>query len=332
MKNIKLLDCTLRDGGSLNNWCFGKNIISDIYQTLCNANIDIIEAGFIDNNIKNNPDSCLCGSNSFFNTLLKTSDYTKSKVVAMVDLSKYNRENFNFTESDLLSGIRLMFKKEQKNSAFEMCEELSNLGYEISLNPVSVTTYTNKELNDLIKTSNVIKPYALYIVDTYGLMDKNETLEKYKIFNKNLNDNIVLGYHCHNNRQLAFSNSVEIINQKDERNIIIDSSLYGMGKRAGNVPIELIAHFLNENYQKNYNTDILANIILTTILPLHNKFEWGYSVIHYIAAINKCHSDYVSYLCKEKNLNVFETTKILKKLDESEKLTFNKKYIDSFLD
>lgn len=331
MKKISILDCTLRDGGSLNNYLFGERNIFDIFQKLNNANIDIIETGFIDNNSTENFNSSLNPNNKFFDNLSKKIQNKKCHAVAMIDLSKYNINHFDISTANNLNGIRIMFKKEQLNSAINFAKQLKELKYEISLNPVSITSYNEEELNNLFNAVNDLMPNTVYIVDTYGLLNTTETINLYNKFNQNINEKIAIGYHSHNNMQLSFANSIAIINQNDKRNIIIDSSLYGMGKRAGNTPTELIAEYMNTNKNKDYNLTTISSLIEEIILPLHNQFEWGYSLIHYTAAINKCHSDYVSYLQKEKNISFKEINRILKLIDEKQKLTFNKQHIDSIL-
>ena len=223
-----------------------------------------------------------------------------------------------------------MFKKEQLPMIFDFCKKLKELNYEISLNPVSITTYSNKELNLLIETANKIKPEILYIVDTYGLLNSKETVKLYKKFDKILYKKIKIGYHVHNNLQLALSNSVEIIKTRTNRTTVIDASLYGMGKRAGNTPIESIALYLNNNLNTTYKIEKLINVIEKVIIPLRSKYKWGYSLIHYIAAIHKCHSDYVTHLYKDAKLSLDEIYNILKKIPKSKKLTFDPKYIKKY--
>ena len=331
MKRIKILDCTLRDGGSLNNWIFGKDKIQEILQRLNDANLDIIEIGFIDNNACENIESSLNSSNEYFENMSSLIRDKRCNTVAMIDVSKYKLEKFNLSKSENLNGIRIMFNKEQMSSAFNLAEKLQELGYEISLNPVSVTGYSDNQILELIKEVNNINIKRLYIVDTYGLLNMQETLDKYRFFNENLKEDIEIGYHSHNNLQLSFANSLALISEKDTRDIVIDSSLYGMGKRAGNTPTELIANYLNKSYNANYDIDIITDLIDRIILPMHNYFNWGYSFVHYIAAINNCHSDYVSYLRSEKKLSFSKISEILEKIDEVKKLKFDKKYADEII-
>ena len=100
-----------------------------------------------------------------------------------------------------------------------------------------------------------------------------------------------------------------------------------MGKRAGNTPIESLSLYLNNNFNFQYNTNKLIEAIEKYIQPLKAQYTWGYSLVHYIAAINKCHSDYVTYLYKEKNLSLNEIHDILKKIPNDKKLIFDKNFL-----
>ncbi|MBQ4077584.1 aldolase catalytic domain-containing protein [bacterium] len=330
MKKVELLDCTLRDGGSLNNWKFGEKTIIGILQSLNDSRIDIIEAGFIDNNSTEDNNSCTNPTDKYFNQLCKKIKNKNCKAYAMIDFSKYDIKKFNIQKKESLDGIRIMFKKHQLNDVVEFCKKLKKLNYEISLNPVSVTTYSKNELLNLINEANKIEPQILYIVDTYGLLSTKETIELFNIFNKHLNKNIKIGYHVHNNLQLALANSIEVIKVNNDRNIVIDASLYGMGKRAGNTPIESLSLYLNNNFEFEYDTNRLIKAIEKYILPLKTQYTWGYSLVHYIASINKCHSDYVTYLYKENNLSLDEIHDILKKIPKDKKLTFDKNYLQEY--
>ena len=332
MNKIKLLDCTLRDGGSINNGMFGYSNILKICQFLNDSNIEIIETGFLDNNVLENKDSTINPNIKFFNDITTQIKNKKCKTVTMIDFAKFNPKSFNKIKKTSLDGIRIMFKKEKLSSVLDFSYILKDLGYELVLNPVSVTTYNKKELENLLKEANNINPNAIYIVDTYGLLDKDETLEYFEVFDNNLNSSIQIGYHSHNNRQLSLSNSIEIINNAQNRNLIIDTALYGMGKRAGNTPTELMANHLNTHHNSNYDLNKLTQIINENIFPLKNNYEWGYSIIHYIAAINKCHSDYVTYLYKTRSFSVEKINNILKEIEEEKKLTYDSKYITKLAD
>ncbi|MCD7780603.1 MAG: aldolase catalytic domain-containing protein, partial [Candidatus Gastranaerophilales bacterium] len=303
MNKIKLLDCTLRDGGSLNNWDFGYENIVNIIQYLNDSNIEIIEIGFLQDNVKPTLNKTISNSTDVFDKMLCKINNKKFKAAAMINLCKFNINLLKNKNETLIDEIRLMFKKQDLKQAIDTAVKIKEKGYSLSLNPVSVTSYNKAELITLIKTANMINPEIIYIVDTYGLMDGKETVEIFNIFNNELNQTIQIGYHSHNNLQLAFANSIEIITNSANRNIVADGSLLGMGKRAGNTNTELLASYINKKYNSHYNINKLNDIIEFAIIPLHKNFEWGYSMTHYIAAINRCHSDYVNYLKNTKNLS-----------------------------
>ncbi len=317
-KNIKLLDCTLRDGGSLINWNFTPSCVLNILQLLNDSNIDIIEAGFLQDDSFNL---------EYYNNLFSKIHNKKAKTAIMINLGHYDTNQICNKTNANIDLIRLMFKKTQLKDAFDLAQKLTNKGYSISLNPVSVTSYDKNELEQLLTLSDKLKPEVIYIIDTYGLLNKHQTLKYLKLFDSHLDKKIQIGFHAHNNKQLAFSNSVEII-EKSDRNIIIDGSLYGMGKRAGNAPTELTAQYLNLQYKKNYNINTISKIIESEIIPLKNKYEWGYNLIHYTAAINNCHSDYVTYLYEDKSLSFEQINKAVNLIHKDKKLTFDKSHIE----
>ncbi|MCD7740509.1 MAG: hypothetical protein LUH11_04085, partial [Candidatus Gastranaerophilales bacterium] len=287
-----------------------------------------IEIGFLQDNISPSLNKTISNNIDIFDRILSKIPDKKFKTAVMINSGKFNINFLKHKNETLIDEIRLMFKKQDLKEAVDNAVKIKEKGYSLSLNPVSVTAYKNDDLKNLIKSANKIQPEIIYIVDTYGLMDEQETIDVFNLFNNELNENIKIGYHTHNNLQLAYANSIKIINNSLKRNIVVDGSLYGMGKRAGNTNTELIAAYLNKNYNHNYDINKINDIIESTIIPMHKKYEWGYSISHYLAAINKCHSEYVTYLKNEKNIPYSEINKILKNIPENKKLTFDENCIN----
>jgi len=175
-----------------------------------------------------------------------------------------------------------------------------------------------------------VKPYAVSIVDTYGLLHKGKLFHYYEMIEKHLDVGIAIGYHSHNNFQLAYANCIELINHHADsgRTLLCDGSLFGMGKGAGNAPIELLSTYMRDNYDKEYHVSQLLEAIDSNILPLYSEYHWGYSLKAFIAASNDCHPNYVSYLLDKKTLSVKSINEILKKLEGDAKLLYNKNYIE----
>ena len=134
---------------------------------------------------------------------------------------------------------------------------------------------------DYVTKINEIKPYAFSIVDTYGLLDIKSMTRYFYLIDNNLDKDIKLGYHEHNNFQLGFSNTMHFLSMETDRELIADSTVYGMGKSAGNCPSELLAMYLNEYYNKNYDLSQLLEIIDTDLMTIYQKKYWGYKYDFY---------------------------------------------------
>jgi 4-hydroxy 2-oxovalerate aldolase len=146
---------------------------------------------------------------------------------------------------------------------------------------------------------------------------------------KILTEGILIGYHSHNNFQLGYANCTELMAVDSHRELIVDGSLYGMGKSAGNACTELLAMHVNENYGGRYNLDQLLEAIDVDIMKEYSKQYWGYSLKHFIAASNDCHPDYVSNLLNKKTLSVKSIQEILAKIPKENKLTFNRNIMEN---
>lgn len=327
-KEIKLLDCTLRDGGYVNNWEFGNSVLTHIFDRLNSANVDIIEIGFLDDRYTFDPNRSIQSSVSDLKKAYEKCVSKKSKVFAMIDYGTFDIDHLEKYDGTFIDGIRLIFKKENMHKAAEYGRSIKSKGYEFTLQMVSVTSYNDDDVKEFSKIVNDVKPLAVGIVDTYGLMHREQVFHYFELLDKYLNEDIAIGYHSHNNFQLAYSNSIEILKNTSNRNIIVDGSLYGMGKSAGNAPTELISMHLNEYYAKNYDLNHIMEAIDVSVMPIYSKQYWGYNLHFYVAAKNDCHPNYVKYLLEKKVLSIKNVNEILDEIDYDKKLKFDESYIE----
>lgn len=327
MNDIKLLDCTLRDGGYVNDWNFGYDSIISIYKRLSNAGIDIIELGFLDERRDFDINRTIMP-----NTQVLKGIYGKypsnSLLVAMIDYGTCSLENIEDCKDSFIDGIRVIFKKSKIQQALDFCVKLKEKGYKVFVQPVSVTSYTYEEMIELVSRVNRIMPYAMSIVDTYGLLDKDKLLKYLMIIHENLDKNIGIGYHSHNNFQLAYANCIEYLKYISNRMCIVDASVYGMGKGAGNANVELVANYLNIHYDKCYNIDHILEIIDTDILRIFKNQPWGYSLKYYLAAMHDCHPNYVTNLLNKKTLSIEAVNMLLTQIPSESKLLYNEDLIE----
>lgn len=322
MANIRILDCTLRDGGYINDFNFGHSGIKNIIEQLTVAGIDVIETGFLEDG-EYNPDC------SVYNTVeqiaeLLPANRRRSMYVAMACYGEYDLEQLSQYDGTSVDGIRVTFHYNEIEEALDYCRQIQAKGYKVFVQPVGTSSYSDEQLLKLIKKVNEMHPYSFYLVDTLGLMHKDEVLRFFYLINHNLSKGIHMGFHSHNNLQLSFSNCQALASVDSNRTISLDSSVYGMGRGAGNLNTELIANYLNERFDAGYEIEPLLEIVDEYIVKIKQEHEWGYSVPYYLAAINGCHPNYAAYLAGKNTLNVKAVSTILHMIEPENRALFNK--------
>ena len=329
MRKISLLDCTLRDGGFVNNWDFGHGNMINLLERSVSAGIDYIEIGFIDAREKFDINRSITPDTEGINRIFAGTDKGSSKLIAMIDYGTVPLENICDAKDSILDGIRVMIKKKTSTEALEFCEGLKRKGYHVFAQPVSVTGYSDSEMEELTKRVDELGFYAMSIVDTYGLLNRSELLHYFEIMDKYLSKDIMIGYHAHNNFQLAYANSISLMEEVGEkRPLLIDGSAFGMGKSAGNCPLELLTMYANENLGKKYDTNQVLEMIDTCVRNIFAVSPWGYQMQYFLCASNDCHPKYSQYLMQKKTLSVKSINDILKMIEPSERLAFNEKHIE----
>jgi 4-hydroxy 2-oxovalerate aldolase len=325
MNNISILDCTLRDGGYINNFSFGKKTIIDIIDKLSQSPIEIIECGFMASRANDEDKSMFCSAEAIKNYL----GIKKQHIlyVAMIQYGAISNEEIILCDGTSIDGIRLTFHEHEIDGAFLLGKELLHKGYKVFMQPVGTTTYTDASLLNLIERINSMNPFAFYMVDTLGTMYKKDILRMFYLIDHNLNKNIALGFHSHNNLQLSFSNAQELILLNSTRNIILDASVFGMGRGAGNLCTELLIQYINENITRKYNLMPVLEIIDKYIQQLYTKYSWGYSVPYYIASIYNCHPNYATYLLNKNTIPAKEIHTIISMINENKRSLYDESYI-----
>ncbi len=326
MNKLQILDCTLRDGGYINDFAFGERSIKKIISQLTTAGIDIIECGFLED--------CEYDKNlSVYNTVEQIADFIphdhkSSMYVAMACYGEYSLTQLTPFNGTSIDGIRVTFHYNEVEEALEYCRRIQELGYKVFVQPVGTSSYSDEQLLALIKKVNVLRPYAFYLVDTLGLMHQNEVIRFFYLIDHNLNKEIRMGFHSHNNLQLSYSNCQALASIGGNRTISLDASVYGMGRGAGNLNTELIANYLNGHSDNRYEIEPILEIVDEFIIHIKAEHEWGYSVPYYLAAINGCHPNYASYLSSKQTLTVRSIATILRMIDPDKRSLFDKDLIE----
>lgn len=329
-RKISLLDCTLRDGGYVNDWKFGHDNMVSVFERVVDAGTDIIEIGFLDERRPFDYDRSIMPDTDSVGKIYGDLDRKGTKVFGMIDYGTCGIDHIKPQSESYLDGIRVIFKKHLREQALLFCEELKKLGYIVFAQLVSVTAYSDEELLDLCRIANERKPDAVSMVDTYGLTHQKDLRHILEILDQNLEKNIAIGYHGHNNFQMGYANCQMVLaySAKTDRDLLVDGSLYGMGKSAGNAPIELVAMHMNNEYGKNYHLSQYLEAIDANIMQFYQPATWGYSLFFFIAASNDCHPDYVKQLTNKHTLSIKQMTELLGKLQGEKKLLYDKDYME----
>jgi len=325
---ISLLDCTLRDGGYVNDWRFGNGTMTCVFDRLNESGVDIIEIGFLDDRQPFSIDRTIQPDAKSMSAAFSKISGKRAMVVAMIDYGTCALANIQPRSETIIDGIRVIFKKENMHKAIAYGKEIMNKGYTLFLQMVSITSYEDGDVVEFCEAVNKIMPHAISLVDTYGLMHKEQMLNYFELLDKHLDEKISIGYHSHNNFQLAYANTIETLKLKTDRDLVVDGTLYGMGKSAGNAPTELLAMHLNENYGKSYDISQILEAIESDILPIYEKHYWGYGLMFYIAAKNDCHPSYVEHLMGKKTLSIKAVNEILGGISQELKLKYSKQHIE----
>ena len=328
MNKVHVLDCTLRDGGYCNEWRFGYENVRKIVAGLAEANVEIVECGFLTNKVVYDPDV------TKFTTVKEIAgiipDNRENRVyVAMMNYGEYDIKDLPLHDGSSIDGIRVAFHKKNLTESLELCKQIKNKGYLVFIQAMVSLSYTDDEYLSLIRAVNEFEPYAFYIVDSFGMMKGKDLTRLFYMVEHNLKENIWIGFHSHNNMQLAYSNAQRLITVQTSRNLIVDSSIMGMGRGAGNLNTELFVDYLNENYEKKYQLKPLLSIIDKILTNFYERHYWGYSLPNYISAVHNAHPNYAGYLDAKKTLTFEAMNEIFDMMDEDKKISYDKAYIEN---
>ncbi len=326
MNSIRLLDCTLREA-PIDGLKWGGLSICKMIYGLSEAGVDIIECGFLKNVLYEE-------GSGLFSAPSQISEYIKVKkentlYAAMVDYGRFDVDLLPQNDGSSIDLIRICFKKDEINEIISYAEKIKQKGYLISIQHVNTVAYSDQELIDFIGQVNVLKPYSYAIVDTFGSMYFDDVIRLTRLVDEHLNSDIILGLHTHNNLMLANANAESFVECLcGKRNIIIDSSLFGCGRGAGNANTELLAEYLNKKKEKNYDIDLMLDLIDTVINAAKKKAVWGYSIPNFIAGLCDAHSFNVKYLTQRHNIKSKDLRCIIEMLDENQRSKYDYALLD----
>lgn len=328
MDRINILDCTLRDGGYCNQWNFGKKNIRKIINSLVRVNAEVIECGILTNQKVHSEDSTL------FNSVEEIAEYLPENregklFVCLVNYGEYEFDRLKQCDGTSVTGIRVAFHKKDAEKALQVCRDVKEKGYEVFVQPMVSLNYSDEEFLQLIYAVNKLKPYACYIVDSFGGITERDLKRFFFLADNNLNPEIYIGFHSHNNMQLAYANAQSLTMIQTFRKLIVDCSIMGMGRGAGNLNTELFVEYLNHVFEKNYRIEPMLVVIDQILSKFYNENYWGYSLSNYLSAKHNAHPNYAKYLTDKQTLTVEDINRIFLMMDDEHKVCYDSGYIDT---
>lgn len=325
--DLKILDCTLRDGGYINDWNWGFHTARDIIHTLVKANVDIVEVGFLRNVDGYDSDVTVCNTIEELNRFLPD-DCGGTMFSGMAMRSNYDINKLSPYSGNGIEMIRITAHDYDIEEGMDFAREVKAKGYKLSINPINIMGYSDEQLLWIIDRVNEIHPYQFSIVDTFGSMKRRDLDRIVSLVDHNMDRSIRVALHLHENMSLSFSLAQKFLDKHLNRAITVDGSLMGMGRIPGNLPIELIADYINEYFDKNYDIDFMMDAIQDHIAPMKGETEWGYTPAYFLSARFNLHRNYAEHYLNKGDLTNRDIDTILARIDKSKKTAFDKAYAD----
>lgn len=321
--NIKLLDCTLRDGAYIVDSNFGSASIKGIIGHLQEAEVDIIECGWL----KDKPHK---EGSSFYHLPVDLEPYLQKKnpnvlYVVMIDWDRYDDSVLPEYDGKSIDAVRVVFPYGKHKEGIEIGMRIRQKGYTVMFQAANTLAYSDEDLKVLAEDMNKVMPASLSVVDTFGAMYEDDLKRIVKCLHTHLDPRITMGLHTHNNQQMAFALSVAFIKllKDTQRGMIVDASLCGMGRGAGNATTELVANYLNRKCGCHYNIDAIMDAIDVYMGYYLEKYEWGYSTPYCIAGMYCCHVNNIAYLLENHRVKAKDMRLIIESLSPADRKKYD---------
>ena len=274
-EDIKVFDCTIRDGGLVNNFHFTDEFVKEHYNTCVAAGIDYMEIG------KNNSPTIMSEEEFGAWNFCKEEDIrrivgnndTNLKIAVMSDIGRTVKEELLPKSESVVDMVRIATYIHQIPAAIELIEEAHAKGYETTVNIMAISKSFDDELDEVLEAVSKSSVDVIYIADSFGSFypeQINKLTEKYVKVAKATNKQV--GIHTHNNIQMAYANTIESMMYGTS---FLDVTISGLGRGAGNCPMELLIGFLKN---PKYKLMPVLKFIEEYIVPLEKELDWGYSI------------------------------------------------------
>ncbi|MGF1448639.1 MAG: aldolase catalytic domain-containing protein [Opitutales bacterium] len=319
-----LLDCTLRDGGYVNDWAFSQAFGRALYSALSEAGCDYVELGFL----KPGAQKGLPWTNLSAGAIhsIRETHPQGARISVMVDYGSLELADIPPASAYPADLIRVAAPAQHAAEATEFAARIADKGYATSVNYMGISNYSNDGILALVDTIRAHKDAVrfFYVADSFGSLLPSRTREIFSTLR--FGTDAPLGLHTHNNLQLALANSLEAMEAGVD---ILDGSVFGMGRGAGNLFTEVMLGYLETLEPDRFNLLPVLQFADLYMEDLKRRHSWGYSLPQLLSGLLRCHPNYPTNLLKEKAYTADDIHQMLKRLDEAHKPRFFAKSLDS---
>ena len=284
---IRVLDCTIRDGGLMNNHHFDDQLVKAVYQSCVEGGVDYMELGYRASRkgIKVGEHGCwkYCQEEDIRRIVGDNDTGLKLAIMADAERCDY-REDIPPKKESVIDMVRVATYINQIPTALEMVKDAHDKGYETTVNLMAVTTVPERELNEGLELLALSEVRAIYVVDSFGALYSEQVhhlVRKYMGYCKASGKDV--GMHAHNNLQLAYANTIEAIIEGAN---MLDATMAGLGRGAGNCPMELLIGFL---HNPKYDLRPILDCVQRQVEPLRKKLMWGFDLPYLITGLLNQH-------------------------------------------
>ncbi len=283
-KEIKVLDCTVRDGGLMNKWQFSKDFVKGVYNSCVEAGVDYMEIGYISSEDQFPRDVYgpwkFCAEDELREIVGENK--TNTKLSVMADIGRIKFDDIRPKSESVIDLFRVACYDYQIDKAIELAHHVMDKGYEATINLMAVSKVAERRLNEVLDDVAKSRVGTFYLVDSFGSLyseDIHGLVRKYI----DALPGKTIGFHGHNNQQLAFANTIECIISGAN---MLDATMLGIGRGAGNCPMELLISFLKN---PKYKLKPILRVIQEHVKPLQKEIDWGYFMPYMITGSQNDH-------------------------------------------
>jgi 4-hydroxy 2-oxovalerate aldolase len=284
---LRVLDCTIRDGGLMNDHAFDDAVVRAVYRACADAGVDYMELGYKASKRifapMENGRWKFCNEEDIRRIVGDNETGLKLSVMADAERTDYH-EDILPREQSVLDLIRVATYIHQLPTALDMVKDANDKGYETSINLMAVSTVQEWELDEALQLMADSEAGTIVLVDSFGAFYSEQI---HYLMRKYLRHAIprgkMVGMHAHNNQQLAYANTIEAIILGAN---MLDGSIAGLGRGAGNCPIELLLGFL---HNPKYRLRPILCCLRDHIEPLREQLRWGYDIPYMITGMLNQH-------------------------------------------